>query len=110
MNVNHINATTIPDFWFLSVRAIIKEGRYFIIDSGSYQGQKRLEFDYFTCKIDYPYAGSGTPEILPHIPAHLNIPNPVEFEYVYGGEGYERSYIEYINPFQSIILTIILLI
>lgn len=100
MNENYkhviIQARDLPDLWFQAVNAILDKGRKFHIDRGSFAGQERLEFDYFTGIVNQPWFGSGTRQILPDIPAHLNIPAPVEFEYVYGGEGYPRSYVEYI--------------
>lgn len=96
LNIHKIIARDLPDLWFQAVNDLIDVGRKFTIDKGSYVGQTRLEYDYFIGHVLNPSYGSGTPEILPQIPSHLNIPNPVEFEYVYGGEGYERSYIEYL--------------
>ena len=94
--IHKIIARDIPDLWFQAVNDILNIGRKFIIDKGSYAGQTRLEYDYFVGHILNPSYGSGTIEILPQIPAHLNIPNPVDFEYIYGGENYKRSYIEYL--------------
>lgn len=94
--IHKITARDLPDLWFQAVSDILDIGRRFIIDKGSYEGQTRLEYDYFIGHVLNPSYGSGTPEIFPQIPQHLNIPNPVEFEYVYGGEKYERSYIEYL--------------
>ena len=96
MNIVKIEARDIPDLWFQAVNSILIHGNRFIVDRGSYEGQTRLEFDYFTGVIKQPEYGAGTPEILPQIPPAIGIPNPVEFEYVYGGVGYSRSYIEYI--------------
>lgn len=96
LNIHKIVARDLPDLWFQAVNDLLDIGRRFKIDKGSYAGQTRLEYDYFVGHILNPGFGSGTPEILPHIPSHLNIPDPVEFKYVYGGEGYERSYIEYL--------------
>ena len=94
--IQKIQARDLPDLWFQSVSSVLDNGRKFKIDRGSYEGQTRLEFDYFIGHIKDPSFGSGTPQILPDIPAAIGIPNPVEFEYVYGGGNYSRSYIEYI--------------
>jgi len=96
LKIHKIIARDLPDLWFQAVNDILENGRRFVIDKGSYEGQTRLEYDYFIGHVLDPSFGSGTPEILPQINASLGIPNPVEFKYVYGGEGYERSYIEYI--------------
>ena len=92
MYVHKIQARDLPDLWFQAVYDILDHGRRFNIDRGSYAGQTRLEYDYFMGHIKYP----GTHPLLPDIPPAVGIPNPVEEAYIYGGEGYERSYIEYL--------------
>ena len=51
-----------------------------------------LEYDFFMGHVKYP----GTHPILPDIPPSIGIPPPVEHDYIFGGAGYERSYIEYL--------------
>lgn len=92
MQIHTIEARDLPDLWFQAVHNILDHGRRFTIDRGSYAGQTRLEYDYFVGHVQYP----GTQPLLPDIPASCGIPNPVEEGYLYGGEGYERSYIEYL--------------
>jgi thymidylate synthase len=92
MKIHKIEARDLPDLWFQAVHDILDHGRRFKIDRGSYAGQTRLEYDYFTGYVKYP----GTQPLLPDIPASIGIPPPVEHDYIYGGEGYERSYIEYL--------------
>lgn len=92
MNIVNLEVRDLPAAWFETLFKILEEGTVFTIDEGSYAGQKRLEFDYITIKINYP----GTNPVLPQIEAHYGIPNPVEDNYIYGGEGYDRSYIEYL--------------
>ncbi|MBU0769604.1 MAG: thymidylate synthase, partial [Proteobacteria bacterium] len=97
MFIHKIQARDLPDLWFQAVHDILDHGRKFKIDRGSYAGQTRLEYDFFTGHIKYP----GTQPLLPDIPPSCGIPNPVEEAYIYGGEGYERSYIEYIMTGQK---------
>ena len=92
MYIHKIEARDLPDLWFLAVHDILEHGRRFKIDKGSYEGQTRLEFDYFIGHVKYP----GTLPLIPDIPPACGIPNPVEHDYIYGGEGYERAYIEYL--------------
>ena len=92
MKIHKIEARDLPDLWFQAVHDILDHGRRFKIDRGSYAGQTRLEYDYFTGYVKYP----GTHPLLPDIPPSIGIPPPVEHDYIYGGEGYERSYIEYL--------------
>jgi len=92
MYIHKIEARDLPDLWFLAVHDILEHGRRFKIDKGSYEGQTRLEFDYFIGHVKYP----GTLPLIPDIPPSCGIPNPVEHDYIYGGEGYARAYIEYL--------------
>jgi thymidylate synthase len=92
MKAHFIEARDLPDLWFQAVHDILDLGRRFTIDRGSYAGQTRLEYDYFMGHIKYP----RTPPLLPDIPAACGIPNPVEEAYIYGGQGYQRSYVEYL--------------
>lgn len=87
-----VEAIDIQDLWFQSLRKILEEGREFIVDRGSYEGQTRLEFDFFIGLVKRP--GSGG--LLPEIPDHFKIPNPVDRDYIFGGPDYDRSYIEYL--------------
>ena len=47
MEICKINARDLPDLWFQSISKILEEGKKFKIDKGSYEGQTRIEFDYF---------------------------------------------------------------
>ena len=78
MQLEFIEARDLPDAWFQCVYQILEKGRTYIIDRGSYKGQKRLEFDYITVHIKFP----GTRPLLPDIPPALGIPNPVADDYL----------------------------
>lgn len=78
MNVIFIEATTLPDAWYQALYKCVEVGRKFVIDKGSYEGQERLEFDYITIRIKYPHVLP----LLPEIPSHYNIPNPVDLEFL----------------------------
>ena len=92
MNIYSVEARDLPDLWFQAIHGILDNGRRFTIDRGSYAGQTRLEYDYFMGHVTFP----GTQPLIPDIPPACGIPNPVEEGYIYGGDGYERSYIEYL--------------
>ncbi len=92
MKIHRIDARDLPDLWFQAVHDILDEGNRFKIDRGSYAGQTRLEYDYFIGQVKYP----GTLPLIPDIPPSCGIPNPVEEAYIFGGEGYKRSYVEYL--------------
>ena len=97
MYIHKIQARDLPDLWFQAAHDILDHGRRFKIDRGSYAGQTRLEYDYFFGHVMHP---SSEP-LLPDIPPACGIPNPVEQEYISGGEGYARSYIEYLMTGQK---------
>jgi len=92
MKIHQIQARDLPELWFQAVHDILDVGRRFQIDRGSYAGQTRLEYDYFIGHVKYP----GTQPLIPDIPPSCGIPNPVEHDYIYGGPGYDRAYIEYL--------------
>jgi thymidylate synthase len=74
----HINATTLPDAWFQTIYRCVESGRDFVIDKGSYEGEKRLEFDYITVHIKMP----GAKPLLPQLPEMYSLPNPVADDYL----------------------------
>jgi len=78
LNTQFIEATNLGDAWFQTLFRMLEEGAVFKIDRGSYAGQKRLEFDWITIKIQYP----GVLPLLPQIEAHYGIPNPVKDDYL----------------------------
>jgi thymidylate synthase len=92
MKIHRIDARDLPDLWFQAVHDILDKGSRFTIDRGSYAGQTRLEYDYFMGHVKYP----GTLPLIPDIPPSCGIPNPVEEAYIFGGKGYNRSYVEYL--------------
>ena len=85
LNLVAIEARDLPDAWFQCVYEILDKGYQYVIDHGSYVGQKRLEFDYVTVHVKYP----GVRPLIPDIPASLGIPNPV-------AEGYVEEYLPYL--------------
>lgn len=85
MKLEFIEARDLPDAWFQCVYKLLETGHEYIIERGSYEGQKRLEFDYITVHIKYP----GVRPLLPDIPPALGIPNPV-------AEGYLEEYLPYL--------------
>lgn len=73
-----IVARDIPDAWFQCVYEILDNGFCYVIDQGSFAGDKRLEFDDVRVKITHPFVEPFEPDI----PPALGIPNPVEPGYI----------------------------
>lgn len=78
----------IPDAWFQCISSVIDNGFKYTIEHGSFVGQTRLEFDHVVIYIERPYS-EPYDSMLPQIPAHLNIPNPV-------ANGYIEQYLPYL--------------
>ena len=83
MKLEFIEARDLPDAWFQCVYRLLEAGHKYTIDRGSFEGQKRLEFDFITVHIKYP----NVRPLLPDIPVGLGIPNPV-------ADGYLEEYLE----------------
>ena len=77
LNIESIKATTLSDAWFQTVYRCVEKGKPFKIDTGSFAGQKRLEFDYIIIQIEKPWL-----DMLPHLNPMLNIPDPVADDYL----------------------------
>ncbi len=92
LKITKIEARDLPDLWFQAIFNILDNGRRFTIDRGSYAGQTRLEYDYFIGHVKFP----GNDPLIPEMPPTCDISRPVEEAYIYGGPGYERSYLEYL--------------
>lgn len=75
----HIEAFDLDDAWFQCLSAILEKGHVYTIDRGSYQGQRRLEFDFVTVRIKKP-----SHQIIPIIPEGMSIPAPTDMEYING--------------------------
>jgi len=68
----YIEATTLSDAWFQTLYRCVEQGREFNIDRGSFEGQKRCEFDFITVQIKQPWV---TP-LLPKVNPMLGFPDP----------------------------------
>jgi thymidylate synthase len=73
----YIEAFDLDDAWFKCLSAILDRGYVYTIDRGSYAGQKRLEFDFVTVRVENPEH-----QIIPLIPEGSGIPAPTDMEYI----------------------------
>jgi len=63
-----VQATSIDDAHFKLIRTLFYSGRIYIIDRGSYEGHKRLEFDHVTLHITYPETRPLAPTMPTGVP------------------------------------------
>ena len=78
LNYQYIKARDLDDAWHQTLFRMLEEGSVFTIDRGSYEGQKRLEFDYITVEIEHP----STRPLLPQVGETYGVPNPVADDYL----------------------------
>ncbi|MFH0941840.1 MAG: thymidylate synthase [Chloroflexota bacterium] len=83
MNITVINARDLSEAWFLCLRKTLTEGYEYLIQRGSYCGQRRKELDYVTVRVEYP----GTRPLVPDVPP--GIPPPTSMDYI-------ESYLPYL--------------
>jgi len=75
----HIEAFDLDDAWFQCLSQILRNGHVYTITRGSYEGQKRLEFDFVTVRVKKP-----AHQIIPIIPEGMGIPAPTDMDYIQG--------------------------
>ncbi|OGS27961.1 MAG: hypothetical protein A2297_08145 [Elusimicrobia bacterium RIFOXYB2_FULL_48_7] len=73
----HLDAFDLDDAWFQCLNAILEKGHVYTITRGSYEGQRRLEFDFVTCRVKEPGH-----QIIPIMPEGCGIPAPTSMEYI----------------------------
>jgi thymidylate synthase len=78
-----IEARDLSEAWFLCLRKTLEGGCEYIIDRGSYAGQRRKELDLAIVQVSYP----GTRPLIPDVPQ--GVPPPSTMEYV-------ESYLPYL--------------
>lgn len=90
MLLSTLYAKTIDEVWHRLIFELVEAGSknhlIYEINKGSYEKQKRLEFDCITFNIEYPGANPRIPIINPQ----LGIPSPVDEKYA---EEYAVNYI-----------------
>lgn len=74
-----IDAFDLDDAWFQCLSAILDKGHAYTITRGSYEGQKRLEFDFVSVRVRKP-----AHQIIPIIPEGMSIPAPTDMDYIQG--------------------------
>jgi len=74
-----IDAFDLDDAWFQCLSEILDHGYVYTITKGSYEGQKRLEFDYAVVRVKKP-----AHQIIPIIPEGMSIPAPTDMDYIQG--------------------------
>lgn len=75
----YIDAFDLDDAWFQCLLEILDHGHVYTITRGSYEGQKRLEFDFITLRVKKP-----SHQIIPIIPEGMSIPAPTDMDYIQG--------------------------
>ncbi|MEM4244962.1 MAG: thymidylate synthase [Candidatus Nanoarchaeia archaeon] len=77
LEITFIDARDISDAWFQALGEVLDNGYEYVIDRGSYQGQKRKELDYVVLHIKYP----GIRPLVPDM-GQTGLPPPTSMEYI----------------------------
>jgi thymidylate synthase len=77
LNPIFLRARDIPDLWYQLVAAAVEKGREYAVTQGS-TPTKRWELDFVSAQITHP----NVRPLVPDIPPHIGIPNPVDPDYV----------------------------
>jgi thymidylate synthase len=83
MKLSVIEARDLSEAWFLCLSKTLDEGYEYVIDRGSFTGQKRKELDLAVIQVQYP----GTRPLIPDVPP--GVPPPSTMEYL-------ESYLPYL--------------
>jgi len=78
-----VEAQNLDELYFFSIRELFNKGRRYKIDSGSYEGDTRLEFDSFRGIIYHPTQRPLAPQSRPGIPVPTNDSDIEEYFYDY---------------------------
>jgi thymidylate synthase len=77
LNPVFIEAFDLDDAWFQCLNTILEKGYVYKITRGSYEGQRRLEFDFCVVRVKNP-----AHQIIPIIPEGMSIPAPTDMDYI----------------------------
>jgi thymidylate synthase len=72
-----VDAFDLDDAWFQTLSRILDKGHVYTITRGSYEGQRRLEFDFVVVRAKKP-----SHQIIPLIPEGMSIPAPTDMDYI----------------------------
>ena len=83
MDISLLDARDLPEAWFLCLRRVLTHGREYVIERGSYVGNRRKELDFMVLQVRHP----GRRPIIPDVPP--GVPPPSSMEYV-------ENYLQYL--------------
>ena len=76
MEISMIKARDLSEAWFLCLEETLIQGYEYIVERGSYEGQRRKQLDFVTVQVRYP----GTRPLVPIVPE--GVPPPSTMDYV----------------------------
>jgi thymidylate synthase len=88
MDITQIEARDLSEAWFLCLRKVLTGGYEYVIERGSYQGQRRKELEYAVVHVLRP----GIEPLVPTVPQ--GVPSPSTMDYI-------ESYLPYLMTSQK---------
>ena len=75
MRVSTIEARDLSEGWFRCLRAVLEDGYEYVVDRGSFEGQRRKELDLVVVQIRQP----GIRPLVPDVPRGISPPTTIEY-------------------------------
>lgn len=88
MDITQIEARDLSEAWFLCLRKVLTGGYEYVIERGSYQGQRRKELEFAVVHVLRP----GIEPLVPTVPQ--GVPSPSTMDYI-------ESYLPYLMTSQK---------
>jgi len=76
MEISVIKARDLSEAWFLCLEETLIQGYEYIVERGSYEGQRRKQLDFVIIQVRYP----GTRPLIPTVPE--GVPPPSTMDYI----------------------------
>lgn len=75
MNIEVIEARDLPEAWWMCMKRCLEVGHEYVIDRGSFEGQRRKEFDLAVIGVEQP----GIRPLVPLTPQGISPPTTIEY-------------------------------
>lgn len=75
MRITTVDTRDIQEAWFVCLRKVLEDGEEYVIDRGSFEGQKRKELDLVVAQIRQP----GIRPLVPDVPRGISPPTTIEY-------------------------------
>jgi len=88
MEISVVNARTLDEAHFLALRKVFEKGRVYVIQKGSYEGNRRLELPMVNLRVTHPFDEPRVPQVPPGVspPTDREAVEKYFQDYLFSGE------------------------